>query len=272
MRRTTKDGLAPDVLPGSIPARLMALMAGRPSLFFAVALAGAGTSAAAEARAADDPHDPYEPQTVHYEERTPGWFYLDTDVGLESINLQTFKANAEQLTAAVIPSSGFGPTVSVGAGFRLVFLTAGLRARMAAFQDSSVERTVGSWQQWSFDGELGFRVPLGYFEPHLLFNAGYTTFGGFNDALSGLGRGIDVNGADIRGVIGFDYFLGQHVSFGVNLGGALLALSRKGVSIRDLAMAKEVATLNEAKARILEGNGSSLGTAVTVTGAVGLHF
>jgi len=240
-----------------------------------VVVLGIGLSAAATARAADspsDPYDPYEPQTVRTEGRTPEWFYLDGDVGVESINLQTFNANADKLTASVIPSSGFGPTASVGAGFRLVFFTAGLRARMAAFQDSSVERSVGSWQQWSFDGEIGFRIPLGWFEPHLIFDAGYTTFGGFSDAVAGLSRGINVNGADLRGVIGFDYYLGQRVSLGFNVGGALLALSRPGVSLADLAVAKQVNTINEAKARILEGNGTSIGSAITVTGGLGLHF
>jgi hypothetical protein len=229
-------------------------------------------SAASNALAQGDPYDPYEPETVRYEGREPEWFYVDGDVGFESINLQTFTANAERLTASVIPSSGFGPTVSLGAGFRLVFLTLGVRARMAAFQDSSVERSVGSWQQWAFDGEVGFRVPLGWFEPHLIFNAGYTTFGGFSEAISGLGQGVNVNGADLRGAIGLDYYLGQNVSIGLNVGGAVLALSRPGVSLKDLATPKQVNTINEAEARILQGNGTSIGSAFTVTGGLGLHF
>jgi hypothetical protein len=214
----------------------------------------------------------YVPETVEYEGRHPEWVYLDADAGFESINLQTFSANADVLTASIIPSSGFGPTVSLGAGFRLVFITFGLRGRMAAFQDSSVARTVGSWQQWSFDGEVGIRIPIGYFEPHLVFDAGYTTFGGFGQAISGLQRGIDVNGFDMRGTMGLDYFLGQNFSLGLNVGGALLALTRPGVSLRDLATPKQIATIDEAQQRLLQGNGSSLGTALTVTLAAGLHF
>jgi hypothetical protein len=52
----------------------------------------------------------------------------------------------------------------------------------------------------------------------------------------------------------------------------LLAIARPGISVRDLAMPKEVGTINEAKARILEANGTSVGTVLSATVAVGIHF
>jgi hypothetical protein len=52
----------------------------------------------------------------------------------------------------------------------------------------------------------------------------------------------------------------------------MLVLGRPGVSLRDLAAAKQVGTINEAQARVLEANGTSVGGALTFTLGVGLHL
>jgi hypothetical protein len=44
------------------------------------------------------------------------------------------------------------------------------------------------------------------------------------------------------------------------------------VSLAELAEAKNVGTLNEAKARVLEASGSGVGSSLTVTGGAGFHF
>jgi hypothetical protein len=49
-------------------------------------------------------------------------------------------------------------------------------------------------------------------------------------------------------------------------------VSRPGVSVRDLATPKEIGTINEARARVLEASGSSVGSVVSLTGDVGVHF
>jgi hypothetical protein len=59
---------------------------------------------------------------------------------------------------------------------------------------------------------------------------------------------------------------------GVDLSAGLLAVSRPGVSVRDLATPKQIGTINEAKARVLEASGSSVGSMVAATGEVGVHF
>jgi len=47
---------------------------------------------------------------------------------------------------------------------------------------------------------------------------------------------------------------------------------RSGVYIRDLATAQQVNTIGEAKARLLEADGSSIGTALNLTAEPALHF
>jgi len=215
-------------------------------------------------------------------ERTPGegedrgrgreWLWLSAQGGIESINLLTFHADADQLTAGFVPSVATGPAADLGLGVRLVFLTLGARARVAAFQDQSPMRTVSSWQLWTLDAELGFHAMLRRAEPYLAFAGGYAALGGLEDAVAGLRQGLDVNGLNLRGTAGLDYYLNRHLSVGASAGAEALALSRPGIPIVDLLEAQRVNTINEAKARILQGDGSSWGWAFTFAAGAGVHF
>src|SRR5262245_17676146 len=139
-----------------------------------------------EAAWAEGEYEPMGSTSAGYDRelRKSEWVYLDVQGGLQAVNLQTFRANEEKLTAGIVPSSGVGPAASVGLGLRLVFVTLGVRARVGAFDDTSIERSVGRWQTWSLDGEIGLRVPLGRFEPYFRAYGGYTTFGSLDDALT----------------------------------------------------------------------------------------
>ncbi len=195
--------------------------------------------------------------------------YLDAQTGVEAIQMRTFFADFNSVSAGFLPSWGVGSTTRVGAGLRFGFLTLGLRGRVAAYDDPS---TVGPWQIWTLDAELGVRVPLHRVEPHLVFAGGYSSFGGFGSAVSGLSSGLDVHGADARVGLGVDYWVTRNVSLGLDADGELLAIARPGVSLADLATAKQVGTLDDAKARVLEANGTSVGTAMSLNASVGAHF
>jgi hypothetical protein len=104
-----------------------------------------------------------------------------------------------------------------------------------------------------------------------VFGVGYSVFGGLGDALSGIGQGLDIDGGNLRLGFGLDYFLTNTWSIGVRATGELLFLSRTGVPIRDLARAQSVSTVREARTRLAEGEGTSAGTAFSIT--IGLvHF
>jgi hypothetical protein len=195
--------------------------------------------------------------------------WTDVRAGVEAVQLSTFVADFDQVSAGFLPTSGVGPSLGVGAGLRFGFLTVGARGRVVSFEDAS---TVGPWQIWTLDAELGVRVPLHRLEPHLSFSGGYSSFGGFHDAVSGLSGGLDVHGADFALGMGVDYWITRTVSVGADVQGQVLAIARSGISVRDLATPREVGTINDAKARILEANGTSLGTALLATVALGVHF
>ena len=196
-------------------------------------------------------------------------FWVDARGGVESIELQTFSANLNSFSAGFLPTSGTGPTASVGAGLRFGLLTVGTRGRLASFESAG---NSGSWQVWTLDAEFGVRIPLDRVEPHFALAGGYSSFAGLGNAIPDLGGGIEVHGADVRFGLGVDYWVTHHLSLGIDLDEQLLAVARDGVPLGELAAAREVGTINDAKARALEASGSSFGSALAVTGGVGAHF
>ncbi len=200
------------------------------------------------------------------------WLGLDVDAGIETIHLRTFSVDADTLSAGLLPASSTGPTVGVGTGFRFVFLTLGARAQLTAFEEDLSMHAVDSWQLWTFDGEAGVRVPLGRWEPNFALAGGYARLGNVRDAIAGLSKGFDVDGFNIRASGGIDYYVSKHFSIGADVSGRVLALARPGIPARDLVEPKNVGTINEAEARILEGDGSSVGWSVAATALAGVHF
>ena len=231
-------------------------------------LAAAACAVPSTARAAERG----EAATEHWAGPTSQHLWIDAQAGVESVYLQTFNADFDTVSVGLLPTSGVGPTANVGAGIRLVFLTLGVRGRVASFEDNSPTQSVGAWQIWSLDGELGLRAPLGRFEPHGAVAVGYASFGGLGSALQGLSDGLDVHGVDGRLEGGVDYWVTRSISVGADLSGGVLAVVRPGISARDLATPKEIGTINDAKARVLEANGSSVGWIFAATGDLGVHF
>jgi len=202
----------------------------------------------------------------------PEWFWMAAEGGVQTIDLHTFRADFDTLTVGFLRGNGTGPAAGVALGGRLSLLTLGVRGRFASFATDSVESTAGGWQLWSVDGELGVRFPFRRVQPYFTLSAGYSTLGELDDAVDGLAHGLDVNGVNARVGLGLDYYVTPTVSLGAQATGEVLVMSRPGVPLRDLAEAQRVGTINEAEARILEADGSSVGTSFTFTAGPGLHF
>jgi len=198
--------------------------------------------------------------------------WLDVEGGVQSASLNTFTTDWRAFSVGFIPRSGTGPAAGAAIGLRLVFLTLGVRGRVATFQNDDASQAVRGWTMSSINGELGLRVPLRRLEPFLTLGAGYTTFGGFGTAIRGLENGMNVNGVNARAGLGFDYFLSRHVSLGALGTAELLALTRPGVPVRTVAALPASDSVPEAANRFLAAEGSSYGTALSLTGGLKAHF
>jgi hypothetical protein len=204
--------------------------------------------------------------------RRPPLVWVNGEGGFQSLNLRTFEANEDTLTVGVIPTMASGPALGLAAGVRLSIFTLGARLRGALFYDNSATRSVGEWQMWTLGGEAGLRIPIGPVEPHILLGGGYASLGSVDDAILGLRDGLDVDGAHLRAGGGVDVNVTRHFTLGALGTADLLVLSRPGVPLRDLAEAQRVGTLNEAKARLLEADGSSVGSALSIMAIAGFRF
>lgn len=201
------------------------------------------------------------------------WLFIKPGFGYQRVWLRTLSAeDSERLTAHVIPEDLSGPAPSLGIGAKLWFVTLGVTGRVAHLSGAAPERESTDLDLWSLDGEVAFRAPLGPLEPYVLFGAGYSTFGGMGDVVDGLGAGLDINGVNLRGGLGFDYYLTRELSLRLEGSSDILFLARPGVAARDLAEPKKVGTLDEAEERLLQADGSSAGLAFGVTAGLGVHF
>ena len=199
--------------------------------------------------------------------------FATAESGYQELRLRTFEAGTEDdLTVGFVPSRSAGPTLAAGLGLRLGVFTLGLRGGVASFEDRSVERSVGDYHLWSLSLEGGTHVRLGPIEPYLLLGGGYSTFGGLDDAVEGLGAGLDIDGVHARGGVGVDLHLASWLTLGARGTGDMLFLGRRGMPVRDLAEPQEVDTIGETKTRLLEGDGASIGAAWSLTGVLAIQL
>lgn len=194
------------------------------------------------------------------------FIYLNAEGGFENLGLQTFHSN-NLVDSKVVPTSATGPLFGAGAGIRLLFLTAGVRFRLAHFSQ---------YDLWNIGAELGLRIPLGNFEPYFVLGGGYAALGSFNGGNIGPSASdVSIRGVDIRGGGGIDYYVTPVFSVGANLTAELLLLTRPGVSLQN---AQNTATgspgtgVPQASAQIYAADGSSAGLGIAGTIVLGLHF
>jgi len=194
------------------------------------------------------------------------FFYLNVEGGYEHVGLSTFSVNEEELTAGLIASSSSGGVVGGGLGLRLLFLTVGARARAGFFQD---------WQLFSVGGEVGFRIPIGNLDPHFDLGGGYAGLGNMAGALQGAPDAVSIRGFYARVGGGLDYYITPAVSIGANVSWELLGLTRPGVSAEDIEQIQSTSgsTRDPEQVRLmLAADGSSFGSALAITGVLGLHL
>jgi hypothetical protein len=203
-------------------------------------------------------------------------FWIDTGVGWQRVGFTTVhvrrSADGDPLTADLVPDVASGPMAHVGVGGRIRYFTLGIDGSVSFLEGVSSRSADGSLQLYSIDAQLGLRFPFARVEPYLQLAVGYSVFGGLGDAIQGLGRGLDVDGANARIALGLDYFVSPNVAIGARSTFEFFFLARRGQSVRDLSTAQSVNTIGEARARLLQGDGSSIGSAFGVTIGPSLHF
>ncbi|MCA9622711.1 MAG: hypothetical protein KC731_27010, partial [Myxococcales bacterium] len=196
-------------------------------------------------------------------ERGLSWFYVDVEGGYQHVGLETFEVDRSNLTGGLVPATADGGFVGVGLGAQLLWFTIGPRFRVGFFPN---------WQMFSIGGELGFRIPIGIFEPHFALGGGFVALGSLGGALEANADAIDIAGPYGRVSGGLDFFLADVFSIGPVVSWEFMGLTRPGVPLSADAAAACESDPNAARDCALAAEGSGIGSAVSIGARVGLHF
>jgi hypothetical protein len=234
-----------------------------------IALGLAACIAASPALAVQEP--PAQEDTPHDDDdggrrREVELFWLRPTAGFNYIDLTTLQAegDANDVTGDLIPARLSGPAFGLGGGVRLLFVSLGLNGSVALFPDSP-DDAVDETQLWTLDGNVLLHLLTGYqIEPYVQLGAGYQAFGGLGD--------YSISGWNAHGGVGLDVFLNDDVAIGGLLSGSLSFMTRPGRSASDLLTPEEVETTGELRTRLLEADGSSVGTGVALMVGPSVHF
>ena len=120
-----------------------------------------------------------------------------------------------------------GPAFGLGAGVRFLTWTLGARVRYAPLSTASL---------WHIDGEVGFHVPFGAWDPYLSLHGGYAT-GSINEAVvpaapvvtnesTSITATPGLSGGEVGGAVGEDYYFSALVSLGLEISADALFLTR----------------------------------------------
>lgn len=188
------------------------------------------------------------------------WFWIDFHGGFEHVGLKTFNVDEENFTAGLVDTSASGGVIEAGIGAQIIFLTLGVRGRLGFFD---------AFQLGRIGGEVGFRFPLGIFEPHLELGGGYAGLGSFDGPIA---EEISIRGPYARASAGLDFYPISVLSVGFLASFDFLALTRPGFSPTEIADLKARGSIDDAAGTALSAEGSGYGSTFAALGSVGLHF
>jgi hypothetical protein len=186
------------------------------------------------------------------------WVYLNADVGSAYTDLISLRASNWQLQ----DNSASGPAFGLGAGVRLVILSAGFRVR---------DLQLASFSLWETDLEAALHFRIWRFDLYLGARGGYAFLGSFSAAAlrTSTGSGtsdVSVHGWNIGPTLGLDYYISKRVSVGVEANAEVLFLRRPPIALKP---GQTVAPQFES---LYADSGSSVGAGFVGVGHLGIHF
>jgi hypothetical protein len=191
------------------------------------------------------------------------WFWLEAQGGFEHLGLQTFNVDETNFAVGLVETEASGGAISAGIGAQIVFLTLGARARMA-FLDA--------WQVGTIGGEVGFKIPLGIFEPRFDLGAGYASLGNFDGVVA---DAINIRGFYARAGAGLDFYPASVIALGFHASFDFMGLTRPELDpakIAEIQADPDIGDLPAAQEQALALEGSGYGAALALQGTIGLHF
>jgi hypothetical protein len=200
------------------------------------------------------------------------WVYLNADAGYGYANMTSFS----QSSLGLQNSAGSGFAWGVGAGARLLFLSAGVRLRNELLDNPG--------SLWQIGLEAAFHMRIWRIDPYLGVRGGYDWLGSFStsavsSAAMGAQPSVDVHGFDVGPMLGLDIYFSSLVSVGVEGAAQFLFLQRPPVPLppqfqgmQGQAALMQLQMTNPQVAQLYQESGSSVGFGGAATAHLGIHF
>jgi len=193
------------------------------------------------------------------------WVYFTAGGGGAYTNMVSFSASNLQ----VPQSTSSGGEFDVGAGVRLLFFSAGLRAR---------DLQLSAFNLWELDAEAALHMRVWHIDPYLGARGGYVTVGGLNAAESNANSSMatsttttsseNVHGFNVGPMLGIDIYFSSLFSLGAEVNAEFLILERPPVPIP----AGVSSQLTPSQQALYQQSGSSAGVGVVGGAHLGIHF
>jgi hypothetical protein len=200
------------------------------------------------------------------------WVYINAGGGGAYTNMSSFSASNLQ----VQQSTSTGGEFDVGAGVRLLFFSAGLRAR---------DLQLSAFNLWELDAEAALHMRVWHIDPYLGARGGYVTVGGLNTATSNATSSNatststtsneNVHGFNVGPMFGIDIYFSSLFSLGAEVNAEFLILERPPIPIPASVQAAQQASgmsLTPSQQALYQQSGSSVGVGVVGSAHLGIHF
>jgi hypothetical protein len=200
------------------------------------------------------------------------WVYITGGAGAAYTNMASFSSS----NLGVQQATSTGAEWDVGAGVRLLFVSAGLRARgleLSAFHLTEL------------DAEAALHMRIWHIDPYFGARGGYVTVGGLNTAESNATSGSamstsvttneNVHGFNVGPMFGIDIYFSSLFSLGAEVNAEFLILERPPIAAASMVSAAASATgttLSSQQQQALALSGSSVGLGVVGSAHLGIHF
>jgi hypothetical protein len=155
-----------------------------------------------------------------------------------------------------------GPAFGIGAGVRLLFLTAGIRAR---------DLQLASYNMWETDLEAALHFRVWRIDGYLGARGGYAFLGTFSaDSLrtstGSTASDVTVHGWNVGPMVGLDVYVSKLISIGVDGNAEFLFLQRPPIPL------KSGQTVPHGFEGLYAQSGSSVGAGFVGMTHLGVHF
>jgi hypothetical protein len=197
------------------------------------------------------------------------WVYLNADAGFGYTNLASFSSSSLGLQN----TAGTGFAWGVGAGARLLFLSAGVRLRNELLDNPG--------SLWTLDLEAAFHMRVWRIDPYLGVRGGYDWLGSFSTnavtTATGMSQpNVDVHGFDVGPMLGLDIYFSSLVSVGAEASAQFLFLQRPPVPLPAQFQGPQgqmlLQMLPPQEQQLYAQSGSSVGFGAVGTVHLGIHF